>query len=82
MSPQTVQKLKEEREFIAFMKENIKVLDSLQGLNFMSSDERAVEVTARMRAKDVLENILSPFLDDAHDGPVPVDGSEFAVDVE
>ena len=66
MNLQLAQKLRENpeiRRFIAFIQEEVGKLDSLQGLNLTKQDNLAVEVLARLRAKQKLEEILEPLLD-------------------
>lgn len=65
MNPQLVKKLLENidiKEFVAFIQEEIFKLNTLDGLNLFNNEDKVIEVTARLRAKEKLEAILDPLL--------------------
>lgn len=68
MDPAVANKLKENvpeiQAFMEYIKDEIRKLDTVQGLSHLSSPvDKAVEVTGRERAMQILVNILSPLVD-------------------
>lgn len=68
MSPETVKRLTESvpelQELISFIKSEIAALDTLAGIEELTREgsEIALEVLARLRAKQTLEAILAPLI--------------------
>lgn len=82
MNPATIQKLREERpefnELIAFLSSEAAKLNTLDGLDKLTPDDRAIEATARLRAYETLCTILSPLIQTV-DNPVGINPKEFVV---
>ena len=67
MNPQIASKLMstvpEMQEFVAYIKAQVKQLDSTSGIEMDSPIDIAVEVKGRKRAIEVLVGILTPLID-------------------
>jgi len=84
MDPEVANKLKENipeiRAFVEYIKDEMRKLDTVQGLSHLTSPvDKAVEVTGREKAMEILTNILSPLVD----GQVfdKSDNKDYAVEV-
>lgn len=85
MNPQTITKLRENipelRELVAFLKGKAEELNTLYGLDLMTSEDRAIEATARLRAYNTLYGMLAPLID-TPDKQKGVDPKEYAIEVK
>ncbi len=81
MTPQTIQQLQERPEFkelLGFLASEASKLNTLEGLDKLTPDDRAVEATARLRAYETLSGILAPLVGGV-DNLIGADPKEFVV---